>query len=116
MVCIKVDGMTKPIILERREWITIRDQLHKKYPPSYFIRTKMKEKLGFTVREHQGWVENTKYHQDLAAHNAAMSNSNEMDLLLTIPPERGWTERQIHLDFFDEKKRTMFILTYIGSK
>lgn len=109
--------MTKPIILARHEWIAIRDQLHKKYPPSYFIRTKMKEKLGFTVREHQGWIENAKYNQEAAAYKKAIADPNdEMDVLLALPPEKGWTERQIHLDFFDEKKRTMFILTYIGSK
>ena len=32
--------------------------------------------------------------------------------LLEVPPQKGSTENVICLDFYDEKKRTMFLLKY----
>ena len=65
-------------------WLKILDELHKEYPKSVFaIREKMKTKLGFTVREHRG------------NHD-----------------ENGYLRSQIHLDFYNECKRTMFELKF----
>ncbi len=114
MYCDGVPKMTKPIILSTVEWKAIRTQLHKKYPPSYFIRGKMKEKLGFTVREHNAWYPNAEYEKQRREYETAANDLNEMNLLLSLPPDKGYTVREIHLDFYDEKKKTMFILTYIG--
>ena len=47
------------------------------------LRDRMKDKLGFTVREHKEYVE-----------------------------AKGYYEQRIHLDFFSEKKRTMFLMKF----
>jgi len=83
----------KPVILSTRQWQTIRRRLHEEYPTTVFmIRDKMRKVLGFTVREHKAWIPNpnpTEYEWD-----------------------RGHTELQIHLDFYSENKRTMFLLKF----
>lgn len=83
----------KPIILSISEWQLIRQELHTEYPKSVFmIRDKMKSKLGFTVREHRDWI---------------------------AKPDGGHSEMTIHLDFYSERKYTMFLLKfseYIGKK
>jgi hypothetical protein len=72
----------------------------------------MKNKLGFTVREHRAWVENTDFHKEIKDYENAQDSTNPMDLLLLFPPERGRTRTEIHLDFYSENKRTMFLLKY----
>ena len=83
----------KPVILTNSQWKTIRKQLHEEYPKTTFmIRDKMKRVLGFTVREHKEWIP-------------------KMD--------GGYSEYQIHLDFYSQNKRTMFLMKFsevIGSK
>ena len=49
------------------------------------IRDKMKRVLGFTVREHKEWIPK---------------------------PDGGYSEFQIHLDFYSERKYTMFLLKF----
>lgn len=56
------------------------------------LRSKMRSVLGFTVREHKAWIPK---------------------------PDGGYSDFQIHLDFYSENKRTMFLLKFsdvIGSK
>ena len=83
----------KPIVLTVSQWKRIRKELQEEYPRTVFmLREKMKQVLGFTVREHNEWV---------------------------IKPDGGYGEHQIHLDFYSEKKRTMFLLKFsevIGNK
>ena len=94
----------KAIILTTDKWQSILTELHKEYPPSYFLRWKMKEKLGFTVREHKAWIENKKHHGDwLSASGGAL------DHLVAFA---GHTEHQIHLDFYSEPKRSFFLLKF----
>lgn len=78
----------KPITLTRADWTKLNDRLKVDYKPSVTLsRSKMKEVLGFTPREHQDYM-------------------REMDYL-------DYTKRRcIHLDFFDDAKRTMFVLKY----
>lgn len=45
----------------------------------------MKAVLGFTIREHKAWIPK---------------------------PDGGYTEFQIHLDFYSQNKRTMFLLKF----
>ena len=74
----------KPVILSLSQWKTIREMLHEEHPKTVFmIRDKMKKVLGFTVREHKEWVE-----------------------------DASSTMLQIHLDFYSENKRTMFLLKF----
>jgi hypothetical protein len=68
------------------QWKLIRADLQNEHSRTVFmLRDKMKRVLGFTVREHNEWV---------------------------IKPDGGYGEYSIHLDFYNERKYTMFILKY----
>ena len=88
----------KPIILEIPQWEDLKRRLKTDYPPSWImIRGVMKTRLGFTVREH------TEY-RDTRAMAA--------DFGVAEYGDRRQPYRMICLDFFDERKRTMFLLKY----
>ena len=75
--------MSKPIILMHRQWEKLKNRLTNDYSPSVMmIRDKRRKVLGFVEREHRWWTEQHGY----------MSH--------------------ICLDFYDEPKRTMFLLKY----
>lgn len=78
--------MSKPIILTEGQWAKIYNSIavDPNYPRStLLIRNKMRSVLGFTSRTHMDY--------------------NQED----------WQRRiSIHLDFYDEAKRTMFLLKY----
>ena len=68
------------------QWKQIRMQLKEEHPTSVFmLRERMRIVLGFTVREHNEWV---------------------------IKPDGGYGEHSIRLDFYNERKYTMFLLKY----
>ncbi len=76
----------KPVILTVSQWKTIRKLLQEEYPKTVFmIRDKMKQVLGFTVREHKAFIQK---------------------------PDGGYYDMQIHLDFYSQNKRTMFLLKF----
>jgi len=76
----------RPVILTVDEWKTIRTELQTEHPKTVFmLRDKMKRVLGFTVREHKAWIPK---------------------------PDGGYSDYQIHLDFYSENKRTMFLLKF----
>jgi hypothetical protein len=78
--------MSKPIVLSEKVWHKIYNHIAKHYPPGVLlIRNRMKAVLGFTSRTHREWVQ-------------------KMD--------GGYYETSIRLDFYDEPKRTMFLLKY----
>ena len=81
----------RPVILTVEQWKTIRTELQTEHPKTVFmLRDKMKRVLGFTVREHKHWDEGV------------------VNMLF-----------EIHLDFYSENKRTMFLLKFsevIGNK
>lgn len=80
----------KPVILTQSQWKVIRKELQTEYPKTVFmLRNKMKDILGFTVREHKAWVP-----------------PKDDDELF------GYSRLEIHLDFYSEKKRTMFLLKF----
>ena len=75
--------MSKPIVLTHSKWYTLKNRLINDYSPSVMmLNFKMKDKLGFTVREHRSYEPKTGYMVD------------------------------IRLDFYNEPKRTMFLLKY----
>lgn len=85
--------MSKPIILSNSQWKDIRTDLHTMYPRSVFaLRNKMKDVLGFTVRQHRNWINEGGIGDDGYDH--------------------GHYVDEIHLDFYNEKKRTMFLLKF----
>lgn len=72
--------------LATEQWQRIREELHNEYPKSVFmLRSKMKSILGFTVREHKEWINK---------------------------PDGGYSEFSICLDFYNERKYTMFLLKF----
>lgn len=75
--------MSKPVILTESQWYKLREQIKKDYSNSVFlIRDRMKDTLGFTQREHTWYTLKDGYQTD------------------------------IRLDFYNEPKRTMFLLKY----
>ena len=76
----------KPIVLSKDKWLTLRKEIDRTHPRSVtMVRWKMREVLGFTVREHKEW----------------RKDYVELTPITTI-----------HLDLFDESKRTFFLLKY----
>ena len=94
----------KPIIIEVNKWHELLDQLHNDYPKSVLaIKSKTQKVLGFTSRLHRQWVPNENYDKEYVEY--------ERDLFV-FPPEKGRMKEVVHLDFYDEVKRTFFILKY----
>jgi hypothetical protein len=86
--------MSKPIILSEKAWLNIYNRIAKEYPPSVLlIRDKMRSVLGFTSRTHNEWIDS---HVDIS----------------DVSYKTKWQITTIHLDFYNEPKRTMFLLKY----
>lgn len=86
--------MTKPVVLSKAKWYQLRDKLSQDYPRSVImVRWKMKEVLGFTERVHEEWIDRLVDNKDMGYGTA-------------------YRVTTMHLDFYDEKKRTMFMLKY----
>ena len=80
--------MSKPIVLSELAWTRLHNRLARDHHSSVLlIREKMKEVLGFTVRTHREWI---------------------------MHPKTGkrYLDETIYLDFYNESKRTFFLLKY----
>lgn len=76
--------MSKSIKISHSQWVNIRSKILEKHPLSVVvIRDVMKRELGFTTREHTEWL-----------------------------PKVSRYDTVLYLDFYDEKKRTYFLLKY----
>lgn len=85
--------MTKSIKLSEPDWATLHERLKKDYPLSVLlIRDKMRRVLGFVPREHEEW---------LPRENPMYKNWNVKFPVTTI-----------YLDFYDDRKKTMFVMKY----
>lgn len=85
--------MSKSIKLSEPDWATLHDRIKQDYPKSaWLVRDKMRRVLGFVPREHKEWIESDK------------------------PNRNGWYSRHpkitIYLDFYDDSKKTIFLLKY----
>ena len=86
--------MSKAIILSVEQWKEILSSITKIYPPSVLLISNiMKEKLGFTVRWHEEWIDRNVESRDMGYGTK-------------------YRQETIHLDFYNEPKRTMFLLKY----
>jgi hypothetical protein len=86
--------MSKPIVLSEKTWAKIYNNISQNYPPSVLlIRDRMRSVLGFTSRTHEEWMD---------------SEVNVND----VSYGTRWRVTTIHLDFYSEPKRTMFLLKY----
>jgi hypothetical protein len=75
--------MSKSTKLSRTQWARLKSRLTNDYSPSVmFMRSCMRDVLGFTPRDHSTYTE-----------------------------KRG-TDHTIYLDWYSEPKRTMFLLKY----
>jgi len=85
--------MLKSIKISQEQWLLLRSQLREDYPLSVMLtREKMRRVLGFTTRVHREWkVE---------------------DGPSGIYDGYGEYRETLFLDFFDEKKKTFFLLKY----
>jgi hypothetical protein len=99
--------MSKPIVMSPDQWLTILYRIKQREKPSvYLSREKMKETLGFTVRDHREYVKDPDY----------VSRPQDKDAWYNMEPS-GWFEGKtnvhtVRLDFYDDQKRTMFLLKY----
>lgn len=86
----------KPVVLTEKQWREVRGKIKTNYPPSVLLsREKMRRVLGFTPREHTEWLG----HYDSASVEDRKA-------------KRHGYKTTIHLDFFEEQQRTMFLLKY----
>jgi hypothetical protein len=80
----------KPIVLSEQGWDKLRQHLIDTHPKSVMmVRSKMREVLGFTSRLYTDWINEPNRYGGM-----------------------GYRHREYHLDFFDEAKRTFFLLKY----
>jgi hypothetical protein len=98
--------MSKPVVMSPDQWLTILYRIKQREKPSvYLSREKMKEVLGFTVRDHREYVKDPNY--------VRPPEGGEWWPVV----ELGWYEGRtnvhtVRLDFYDDQKRTMFLLKY----
>lgn len=86
----------KAYVLSKDQWNSVWGRLKKDYPPSVWLsREKMRRVLGFTQREHTEFL---GYYDKVSIEDR-------------LAGKHGY-KTSIHLDFYDEKQRTMFILKY----
>ena len=74
-----------------KQWDSLRNELKRKYkskPSTILVRSRMREVLGFTDRHQRAWT-------------PIPNTTNEY-----------YKESMVFLDFFDEKKYTMFLPKY----
>ena len=86
--------MSKQLVLTMNSWRVIQRAIAEEYPASVLLlREKMKSVLGFTTREHEDWF-------DQAVNINDVSYGTRFRVTT------------MHLDFYNEPKRTMFLLKY----
>ena len=77
-----------------KSWATIYQLIAQDHPPSVLlIRDKMKAVLGFTSRTHEEWFD-----RDVNIQDVSYGTRYRIDTM--------------HLDFYNEPKRTFFLLKY----
>jgi hypothetical protein len=83
----------KHLTLTPQHWDSVLMKIKDEYNPSvYLIRERMQKTLGFTVRRHQEWIDRSQTPGD--------------DL------DSGYYLESVHLDFYDDAKKTWFLLKY----
>jgi hypothetical protein len=86
----------KAVVLTNDQWKEVHEKIKKDYPPSVWLsREKMRRTLGFTPREHESWL---GYYDSASIEDRKAS--------------RHGRQISIHLDFFTDSQRTMFLLKY----
>jgi hypothetical protein len=98
------------IKLTTKQWQKIRAELHKEYPKTVLmLRDKRKQVLGFTVREHSGYRPRTAKELDDYDRSDNIWHDTEKDRKFH---RENINEYVICLDFYNERKYTMFLLKF----
>jgi hypothetical protein len=85
----------KPTRLTIGQWNNLHQRLSQDHPPSHLmIRSVMRRELGFTVRQHAKWH---------------IPGPNEV---VSVHHRDGYYRNCVYLDWYDEVKRTFFMLKY----
>jgi len=97
--------MSKPVIMRPEQWGTVLEHIKQREKPSvYLSREKMKETLGFTVRDHREYIKEPNY--------VKSPSTGEWHDLELVWFEGKTNVHTVRLDFYDDQKRTMFLLKY----
>jgi hypothetical protein len=96
----------KPVVMLPEQWETVRQAMqHREKPSTILSRNKMREVLGFTERFHDEYVNRDKVLRSV--------DDGWLPWADTVGPNAGKVhQRTVHLDFYDEQKRVMFLLKY----
>jgi hypothetical protein len=99
----------KPVIVTEEQWERIWESMKTRERPSTVLsRSKMREVLGFTNRTHEQYVT-----RDQLLGPVGEEEWNIMMTLFKAGKENDKVfQRTVHLDFYDEQKRVMFLLKY----
>jgi len=96
--------------LTTKQWQQIRAELHTEYPKSVFmLKNKMRQVLGFTVREHSGYRPRTARELDDYDRSDNLWYDTERDRKFY---RENINEHVICLDFYNERRYTMFLLKF----
>ena len=100
--------MSKPIVMTPSQWDGVLKRIKQREKPSvYLSRKKMKAVLGFTVRDHREYVKDPDYVKP------PQDQDSEWYPIIQLGWYEGKTSQHtVRLDFYDEQKRTMFLLKY----
>jgi len=78
----------KSMVLTPTQWQALQERISAEYPPSVcMVRSRKRSVLGFTERHHRRWLPG-------------------------VPGSVGYYQVEVHLDFFDDAKRSFFVLKY----
>lgn len=103
------------IKLSRSEWFDrIKPRLLKEYGPTIAISYVCRRELGFTVREHRGWIENLQYSKEVEEYQRLKQKPGN-EWWLDVEPQRGYSEHVICLDFYNDQSETFFRLRYLNT-
>jgi len=96
--------------LTTRQWRNIRNELHQEHPKSVLmLRSRMKQVLGFTVREHSGYRMRTARELEDYDRSDNVWHESESDRKFH---RLHIMDNFIALDFYHERKYTMFLLKF----
>jgi hypothetical protein len=98
----------KPLIITERQWERIWESIKTRERPStILIRGKMREVLGFTDRVHEEHVT-----RDQLLRTVSDQEWENLTMFRRYHHGEKVFQRTVHLDFYDEQKRVMFLLKY----
>jgi hypothetical protein len=102
--------MSKPIVLAPTQWLKLKRRLDDDYGrTTMMISWKMKEVLGFVNRDHRGYRPRTA--RELEDYDRSDNIWYDTERERKFHRENIY-EEVICLDFYNESKRTIFLLKY----